>query len=193
MKLAEILAISGQPGLYKYIAQSRNGIIVESLADGKRIPVQGTSKVSSLGDIAIFTETADVPLAEVFQNIYDINKGAEAISPKSPNEALKKEMKRFLPEYDEDRVHVSDMKKLFSWYNILLKAGITTFVEEETEKTDAVEEPEADKKSIKKVRDANSLKDDVKEPKSAKVAAKPVNTKPAGAKVAKQKTAPKAK
>ena len=82
MKLAEILAISGQPGLYKYIAQSRNGIIVESLADGKRIPVQGTSKVSSLGDIAIFTETADVPLAEVFQNIYDINKGAEAISPK---------------------------------------------------------------------------------------------------------------
>ncbi len=133
MKLSEILSISGQSGLYRFVAQSKSGIIVENLSDGRRMPVQGTSKVSSLGDIAVFTENEDMPLSVVFQTIYDKNEGGEALSPKSSAEELKKAFKTFVPVYDEDRVHVSDMKKIFAWYNILRAAGMTVFVEESDE------------------------------------------------------------
>ena len=112
MELKEILAISGQPGLYKYVAQSTNGVIVESLLDGRRMNASASSKVSSLTEISMFTEGEDIALADVFTKIYAHTGGKEAISPK---------------EYDRDRVHVSDMKKCFAWYNILVRAGFTEF------------------------------------------------------------------
>lgn len=137
MKLSEILSISGQPGLHKYVAQSKGGIIVESLSDQKRFPVGGAAKVSSLSDIAIFTQSEDLALAEVFQKIYVATSGKEVVSPKGlSNEELKATMKQYLPDYDEDRVHVSDMKKLFTWYNILIGAGFTTFIETQQEQED---------------------------------------------------------
>lgn len=133
MKLEEILAISGQPGLYRYVAQSKGGIIVESLLDGRRMPVQGTARVSSLGDIAIFTLTEDKPLGEIFQTIYQKEGGRPVIGPKADNETLKKEFGRLVEDYDRDRVHVSDIKKLFAWYNLLLQCGMTSFVSTDTE------------------------------------------------------------
>ena len=121
MELKEILAISGQPGLYKYVAQSTNGVIVESLLDGKRMNASASSKVSAL------------TVADVFTNIYNHTGGKEAISHKEAPEKLKAAFAEVLPDYDRDRVHVSDMKKVFMWYNILLGAGFTEFKLPETE------------------------------------------------------------
>ena len=119
MKLKEILAISGQSGLYKFVAQSKNGIIVEQLGSGVRSCASASAKVSSLGEIAIFTENDDVPLAQVFQQIYDKYAGQPVLSHKSAPEDLKKFFAEALPEYDRDRVHGSDIKKVAPWYNPL--------------------------------------------------------------------------
>ena len=142
MELKEILAISGQPGLYKFVAQSTNGVIVESLIDGRRTNAPATSKVSALAEIAIFTENEDIPLAEVFEKLYAHTGGQPTIGPKSDPAQLKALMAEILPEYDRERVHVSDMKKLVSWFNILVGAGMTRFVEE-SEQTSAETETEA--------------------------------------------------
>ena len=127
MELKDILAISGQPGLYKYVAQSMRGVIVESLIDGKRMNAAATSRVSALTEISMFTEGEDIALADVFTNIWNYTEGKEAISHKESAERITEEFAKVLPEYDRDRVHVSDMKKCFAWYNILVKAGFTEF------------------------------------------------------------------
>ena len=113
MELREILAISGQPGLYKYVAQSARGIIVESLADGRRFNAPASSRVSSLTEISVYTEGDDIPLAEVFTRIYAHTGGKQAVSPKETPEKLKAAFAEVLPEYDRERVHVSDIKKCF--------------------------------------------------------------------------------
>ena len=127
MELKDILAISGQPGLYKYVAQSMRGVIVESLVDGKRMNASATSRVSALTEISMFTEGEDIALADVFTNIWNYTGGKEAISHKESADKIQAEFAQVLPEYDRDRVHVSDMKKCFAWYNILVKAGFTEF------------------------------------------------------------------
>lgn len=127
MELKDILAISGQPGLFKYVAQSQRGIIVESLSDGKRMNASATSRVSALTEISMFTEGDDIALANVFTNIWNYTEGKEAISHKESADKIQAEFANVLPEYDRDRVHVSDMKKCFAWYNILVKAGFTEF------------------------------------------------------------------
>ena len=127
MELKEILAISGQPGLYKFVAQSTRGVIVESLVDGKRMNAASNSKVSALTEISIFTEGEDIPLAEVFTKIYEHTNGQPAISHKEEPARLKAFFAEVLPDYDRDRVHASDMKKVFSWFNTLLGAGFTEF------------------------------------------------------------------
>ncbi len=127
MELKDILAISGQPGLYKYVAQSSRGVIVESLLDGRRSNASATSRVSTLTEISMFTEEEDVALADVFTNIYNYTSGAETISHKESNDKIVETFAAVLPNYDRDRVHVSDMKKCFAWYNILVKAGFTSF------------------------------------------------------------------
>ena len=131
MELKDILAISGQPGLFKFIAQSTNGIIVESLADGRRTNVPASSKVSSLGEIAIFTEGEDMPLSKVLDALFTHTDGKETISHKSAPDHMKALFAEVVPEYDRDRVHVSDMKKIISWFNILVGAGMTRFTPEE--------------------------------------------------------------
>ena len=127
MELKDILAISGQPGLFKYVAQSQRGVIVESLLDGKRMNAAATARVSSLTEISMFTEGADIPLANVFTNIWNYTEGKEAISHKESADKITAEFAKVLPEYDRERVHVSDMKKCFAWYNLLVKAGFTEF------------------------------------------------------------------
>ena len=127
MELKDILAISGQPGLYKYVAQSQRGVIVESLLDGKRMNASATSRVSALTEISMFTEGEDIALADVFTNIWNYTEGKEIISHKESADKIVAEFAKVLPEYDRDRVHVSDMKKCFAWYNLLVKDGFTEF------------------------------------------------------------------
>lgn len=142
MELKDILAISGQPGLYKYVAQSSNGIIVESLADGRRSNASASARVSALAEIAIFTDEGETSLSSIFQALFEKTGGKETISPKSTPEQIKSHFAEILPEYDRDRVHVSDMKKVLQWYNILIGAGMTDFSlpEEEEEEEEQAEE-----------------------------------------------------
>ncbi len=132
--LKEILSISGKPGLYKLVSQGKNMLIVESLVDGKRVPAYSKDKVIALGDIAIYTETEEIALAQVLENIKALeNEGLCPVDTKADNNALRAYMEKVLPDYDKDRVYPSDMRKLFAWYNILINADIKEFlVKEET-------------------------------------------------------------
>ena len=133
LKLKDILAIAGQPGLFKFVARSSNGVIVESLSDHKRINATGTAKVSSMAEIAIYTYEEDMPINEVFTNLYNHTGGKAAISHKSEPQLLKALIAEVIPEYDRERVHVSDMKKVVMWYNALVEAGMTDFTIDEPE------------------------------------------------------------
>ena len=127
MEFRDILAISGMPGLYKYVAQSTKGIIVESLADGRRMNASATSRVSALAEISMFTEGEDIPLADVFSRMYAHTEGKEALSHKESADKLKAFFSEVLPEWDRERVHASDIKKAVTWFNILVGAGMTEF------------------------------------------------------------------
>lgn len=140
--LKTILAITGKPGLFKFVNRGKNMLIVESLdAAKKRQPAYATDKVVALSDISIYTnDDAEVPLASVFENIKKEYEGKTVdLSPKkaSQNEIIQFFTKA-LPTYDTDRVHVSDMRKVLSWYNILVENGVTEF--EEKEEKPATEE-----------------------------------------------------
>ena len=128
-----ILAISGKPGLYKLVSRGKNSLIVEALdGTGKRMPAFGTDRITSLADIAMFTETEDVPLMKILASLRDLEKGkASSLNYKkaTPDE-LHEYFTKVLPEWDRDRVHNSDIKKLLQWYDILVQAGITDFEEE---------------------------------------------------------------
>ena len=127
MEFKDILAISGMPGLYKYVAQSTRGIIVESLEDGRRMNASATSRVSALAEISMFTEGEDIALAEVFTRMYAHTEGKTAISPKESAARLAEFFAAVLPEYDRERVHASDIKKAIQWFNLLVEAGMTEF------------------------------------------------------------------
>ena len=132
--LKEILSVTGKPGLFKLISQGKNMLIVESLTDGKRIPAYSKDKVVSLGDIAIFTETTEVPLGQVLESIkMKENSLVCSIDPKTDNDKLRSYLGEILPDYDRDRVYP---RKLLSWYNILINAQITDFNSEEKEKSE---------------------------------------------------------
>lgn len=122
MSLEKVLSISGKPGLYKVVTQTRTGIVAESLVDNKRIAVNIHNNVSILSDIAIYTLTEEVPLREVFAKIKAKENGnATSISHKDGKDALEEYFFEVLPDYDEDRVYASDIKKVVQWYNILQK------------------------------------------------------------------------
>ena len=131
--LQTILSISGKPGLYKLVSRGNNNLIVEAL-DGtnKRQPVFATDRVTSLADIAMFTDSEDVPLGEVLAKVRDKEEGK--VSSLNWRKASAKELQAYfaevLPTFDRDRVHNSDIKKLIQWYNILIQAGVTDFEEE---------------------------------------------------------------
>ena len=128
-----ILAISGKPGLYKLVSRGNNSLIFAALhATHKRIPAFGNDRIPSLADIAMFTETDDVPLMTILASLRDLEGGKESslnYKKASPAE-LHEYFTKVLPEWDRDRVHNSDIKKLIQWYNILVKAGVTDFEEE---------------------------------------------------------------
>ncbi|MBE6287882.1 MAG: hypothetical protein E7099_06815 [Mediterranea massiliensis] len=135
--LKTILSISGKSGLYKLVSQGKNMLIVESLLDKKRFPAYGSDKIISLGDIAMYTDDEDVPLQEVLISIKKKENGASIaldLKKASPDE-LRDFMAEVLPTYDRDRVHLSDIKKLISWYNLLVTTGNTDFETVEDEES----------------------------------------------------------
>lgn len=136
--LKGILSISGQPGLFRLVTETKNSIIVESLLTGKRIPAYSTSKISTLSDISIFTETGEILLTELFLRIQN---GEKTISPKASANEIKAFFGEVLPEYDKDRVYVSDMKKIIQWYQLLSDQNLLTETEEE-EKTEEIKSEE---------------------------------------------------
>jgi hypothetical protein len=143
--LKEILSISGKPGLFKLVSQGKNMLIVESLIDGRRIPAYTKDKVVSLGDIAIFTDNEEVPLAKVLEKVRMKENGAlSSIDSKSDNDKLRAYMTEILPDYNRDKVYPSDIRKLISWYNILIQAQLTDFSIEEKENKDAESESNAE-------------------------------------------------
>jgi len=136
--LKEILSVTGKPGLFKLVSQAKNMLIVESLIDGKRIPAYTKDKVVSLGDIAIFTETTEIPLGQVLEILKTKENGAVcSVDSKADNDKLRNYMAEILPDYDRDRVYPSDIRKLINWYNILINAQITNFLAKEKEEVAA--------------------------------------------------------
>jgi len=141
MELKDIISIGGRPGLFKVVAKRKNELIVESIPDGKRIFIYALDKVSSLEDISIYTDTEDIPLVDVYEKLFEIEKGKESIDHKSDPKVLKEKMIEILPDYDQDRVYNSDLKKLFHWYNMLIGAGL--LVNDKKEDSDKeVDQPE---------------------------------------------------
>ncbi|MCJ7447272.1 MAG: DUF5606 domain-containing protein [Bacteroidales bacterium] len=145
MILKDILAISGQPGLFKFIAQGKNAVIVEHLETKKRSGAFSSAKVSSLDEISVFTEKEDMPLGKVFDLIHEKENGGPSIDSKTDPDKLKNYFSEVLPEYSKDRVYTSDIKKVVQWYNILQKLNL--LVKEEPEKP---AEPETKGESGKK-------------------------------------------
>ena len=122
--LKTILAISGKPGLYKLVSQGKNMLVVESLLNGKRTPAYNHEKIISLGDIAMFTDSDEVPLNEVFESMKKLENGAKAsVSTKDSESTLREYLGKVLPNFDRDRVYTADIKKLISWYNLLIENG----------------------------------------------------------------------
>lgn len=139
-----ILSIAGKPGLFKLVSRGRANLIVETLDDQrKRMPVFSTDRVTSLSDIAMYTDAEDVPLMTILTSLRDKEQGKEVSInyKKASSKELREYFAEILPDFDRERVHDSDIKKLFQWYNILVKNGITDFEEEEEKEEEKNEEP----------------------------------------------------
>ncbi|OUS02761.1 hypothetical protein A9Q86_02810 [Flavobacteriales bacterium 33_180_T64] len=140
MSLDKILSISGKPGLYKIVAQTRSGFVAESLIDKKKVSVSIHNNISVLSEIAVYTMTEELPLREVFKKIRDKENAQQtSISHKDSKDALEEYFFGILSDYDEDRVYASDIKKIVQWYNLLQKHDMLDALEE-VEKVAANEE-----------------------------------------------------
>lgn len=129
--LRRILSIAGRPGLFKLASQGKNMLIVEELASGKKTPAYATEKIISLNDIAIYTDEGEVSLASVFDSIKKKENGAAtSVKPSNDAEQMRAYFGEVLPNFDRSRVHVSDIKKIMVWYNLLVGANMTDFVKE---------------------------------------------------------------
>ena len=126
--LKKILSISGRPGLFRLVSQAKGALIVEALSTGKRTLAYSHDKVTSLGDIAMYTQSGEEPLYKVLDSVKKKENGAVAsVSPKADKEVLRTYFAEILPDFDTERVYPTDISKLISWYNILVQSGITDF------------------------------------------------------------------
>lgn len=140
MEFSKIIAVSGKPGLYSAVSQTKSGFIVESLVEKKRFPITATNNVSLLENIAIYTYDEEVPLLDVFKTMYEKEEGKQALSHKESGNTLTAYFSEILPDYDEERVYTSNIKKVIQWYNILVKVGmdfsVVESVQEDTEEAE---------------------------------------------------------
>ncbi len=176
MGLEKILAISGKPGLYELITQTRTGFVASSLIDGKRLSLNLRSNISLLSEIAIYTLTEEVPLREVFKKIQEKENGKQTtVSHKEENVKLEEYFFDILPDYDEDRVYVSDIKKVIRWYNLLVEKGHDNFEAEAEEGKENEEEKskgtteEKEIKEEKKGKESKKTESKTKEKTKSKV------------------------
>lgn len=184
MTVKGIIAISGKSGLFKVVAQGKNNVIVEALEDKKRFPAYATDRISALEDISIYTYADDKALIEVFEAIFDKENGGEAISHKEDPSKLATYLEEILPDYDQERVYPSDIKKIFMWYNLLVKAG------ELKKEDEAVAESEVEEVQKEKPTPAAKKPTAAKKPAAKeKAEAKPAAKKPAAKKAAPKKEA----
>lgn len=176
MDLSQIIAISGKPGLYLVISQSANSIIVENLETKRRMPAFATNKISALEDITMYTTDEDAPLGDIIQNIYDKEKGGEALSHKEDQKTLRKYLDSVLKNCDHEKVYDSDVKKLLQWYNLLQKSGILDDREKlrlEAEKKKEGGEEKKEKKPAKaKASDSKTAKEGEKKAPKKKAPSK---------------------
>ncbi|MEI7492215.1 MAG: DUF5606 domain-containing protein [Bacteroidota bacterium] len=173
MDLTKIVSISGKSGLFKVVSQGKNAVIVESLSDQKRIPAFGHEKMSSLEEISVFTTGEDRQLKEVFKAFNEKLEGKAGIDPKADNAALLKFFKEMVPDFDEERVYVSDIRKMVSWYNTLQAQNLLDFTEPEEEKageanTEPAEVKAEEVSEVKTEETATAAKPEKKAPKKRK-------------------------
>lgn len=162
--LTGIISISGQPGLFKIIAQSKNGIIIEGLADKKRTNIYSTTKVSTLSDIGMYTTGEDKPIEEIITAVFEKEKGGPCVDAKADDKAITEYFASVVPDYDKERVYVSNMRKLFNWYTILQTTGN---LKEKDANADSEEN-----KALKIAEDKNKVKANLKDTgKNAKTSA----------------------
>ena len=133
MEFNKIISVAGKPGLFYAVSQTKSGFIVESLIDKKRFPIPSTNNVSLLENIAIYTYEEEIPLLSIFKTIYEKTEGKETISHKESGQKLKAYFSEILPEYDEERVYTSHIKKVIQWYNLLVNSGLDFSVVKATE------------------------------------------------------------
>ena len=151
MKITDILAVAGKPGLYQVLASGSASIVVESMLDGKRSSVPGTARVSNLADITMYTHDDDVPLLDILNRMHDAQKGAEGPSHKDAAQTIRDFVDGIMPELDHDRVYQSDLKKLVQWYNLLVSKGAFPLeAPEQAEEAPAEEAPKKEAKAEKK-------------------------------------------
>ncbi len=185
MSFEKIISIPGMSGLFKMVAQMRNGgFVVESLLDGRRQPVSSTQRITMLKDIAVFTTDEDIPLYDVFKKMKEQDAIASKVPAKADTSELKASLKKILPDFDDERVHASDIRKMFLWYNLVKEdvgtedsdAAMKTEIDGEASEVNAnineevaVEEP-VKKKAVKKKKD--DVTDEEEAPAPKKKAAK---------------------
>jgi len=140
MDLSKILSIAGRPGLFKIMNQSRGGVVVNSLMDGRKMVVSQTQRVSTLSDISIYTLDGDEPLENIFKTMIEKSEGKPVEIDFKDDDALREYLFRIFPEHDEDRVYPSDIKKIIKWFNLLLEKGLLELAEEDKEEDTKVED-----------------------------------------------------
>lgn len=155
MDLSKIITIAGKSGLYRIIADTRNGFVAESLTDGRKIPVFATERTSILEDINIYTIEGEMPLKDIIWKLHEHEKGQEVSVSKKDQSAAMAKFEEVLPEYDKERVYFSDVKKVFNWYNILLEKDMISKPEKEEEK-----EPDQDKVEKEETKEKKDKEDE---------------------------------
>ena len=150
MNLESIISVTGKPGLFKVVSQTKNGLIVESISDGKRMPVNAAEKVSALSDISVYTYEGDIPLSEVYDMLYKKTAGKASVSHKSKPEELQAALQEIVEDFDKERVYNSDLKKMFQWFNILIAADLLKPEKKEAKKDDAEKKAPVKKAAPKK-------------------------------------------
>lgn len=178
MDLSKIITVAGKQGLFRVVAQGRQALIVESLMDGKRQPIPASVRVSSLEEISMFTTGDDVPLGRVLEKLHEVEKGKASLDPKEDADKLYGKLGEALPEHDRERIYPSDVRKLFAWYDQLLKAG--QFDKKEEKKEEAKDDDPKPKKTAKEAAG--------KKPKADAAGKKAAAPKPAGTSKAKATT-----
>lgn len=150
MDLSKIISVSGKSGLFRVVAQGRQAVIAESLEDGKRIPVPSSVRVNALDDISMFTTGEDEPLKNILAGLFEKAKGGASVDPKADDDTLWKALIAALPTADRERIYPSDVRKLFTWYAQLHKAGLLAKTAEKEEEDGKAKDEVVTKKAAEK-------------------------------------------